>query len=100
MFFKGIMSEIKDKVSQIDHTIFYEEGKLFGWSEKAFMGIKDNHKFIVETYGDNQTRFIQSDKFEEGAIWLIGRRITKVLCEKHTEFNRSLKAEVERRFKK
>lgn len=115
VFFKGLTGEIKDqgkvvatfqmkaekdKIGHVDHTIFYEEGKLFGWSEKAVMGIKDNHKFIVENFSANKTRFIQSDELKKGGTWLAGGYVGKLLAEKYAEFNRSLKAEVERRFKK
>jgi hypothetical protein len=113
-FFKGMKGEIKDKgnviayiemkpekdkVNEVEHIIFYEEGKMFGWSDKVTLGIRDNHKFIVEPATEGKTRFIQSDEFKKGATWLLGGYITKLLSEKYPEFNKSLKAEVERRFK-
>ncbi|NOQ75944.1 MAG: hypothetical protein GQ574_28315 [Crocinitomix sp.] len=114
VFFKGMKGEIKDqgnilayiemkpkkdKVKEVEHVIFYEEGKMFGWSDKVTLGIRDNHRFIVEAATEGKTRFIQSDEFKKGATCLLGGYVTKLLSEKYPEFNRSLKAEVERRFK-
>lgn len=113
VFFKGLTGEIKDqgkviatfqkneekdKTQEVNHTIFYEEGKRFGWSEKALMGIKDNHQFIVEGTKEGKTRFIQSDELRKGATWLMGGYLSKLLGKKYPEFNRSLKVEVERRY--
>lgn len=115
IFFKGMTGEIKDKgkvvatfqmnpkkdkTTQVDHTISYKEGKMFGWSEKTIMGIIDNHKFIVEDAGNGKTRFIQSDEFKKGGTWLMGGYLSKLMGKKYPEFNRSLKSEVEKRFNK
>jgi hypothetical protein len=114
VFFKGMTGEIKDKgkviatfqlnpkrkkISDIDHTISYEEGRSFGWSEKAIIGIIDNHMFIVEDAGNGKTRFIQSDEFQKGGTWILGGFISKTIGRKrYPLFNRSLKSEAEKRF--
>ena len=113
VFFKGMKGEIQDsgkvialfqmnpkksKVQEIEHTITYKEGKMFGWSEHVILGIKDHHRFIVEEANDGKTRFIQSDEFTKGGTWLLGGYISKLLSRRYPEFNRSLKSEVERRY--
>ncbi len=89
----------KKKLTTIEHTISVSEGKEFFWAEKGPGGIKDNHHFQVESTGDGKTRFIQSDEIMKGMTWLLGGNLSKMYAEGYQAFNRSLKAEVEQRFK-
>ena len=93
-------NEKKEKVNKVTHTISVTEGKEFSWSETVMMGIKDHHRYIVEPMPNGQTRFIQSDLVKSGMSWLMGNSLIKFEKENYPKFNRSLKAEVERRFPK
>ncbi len=109
-FIIGIEGEKKDngKISAtfefgsakntVERTIFYEEGKKFGWAEKGPFGMVDNHQFIVEAIDDNKTRFIQSDELKSGATWLLGGYFSKTYANKYSEFNQSLKTAVEKKY--
>ncbi|MEM7343324.1 MAG: SRPBCC domain-containing protein [Chloroflexota bacterium] len=109
-FLVGIEGETKDQAqisatfqfnpnrnatNTVERTIFYEEGKKFGWAEKGPFGIVDNHQFIVEAAQDNKTRFIQSDELKQGATWLVGGYFSKAYANRYSQFNQSLKAAVE-----
>lgn len=95
-----VVNEKKNKVNKIEHVIFVEEGKEFSWQDKFAMGMEDHHRFIVEPTKDGKTRFIQSDLVRGGFAWLIGKSVMKFEEKNYPVFNKSLKAEVERRFPK
>ncbi|MCR9253814.1 MAG: SRPBCC domain-containing protein [bacterium] len=88
----------KEKRNSIEHTISVTEGSEFNWAEKGPGGISDNHHFKVEALPNGKTRFIQSDEIKGGVTWLMGGNLTKLYSRGYQAFNRSLKAEVERRF--
>lgn len=89
----------KEKRTTIDHTISVIEGKEFYWAERGPGGISDNHYFSVESSGNGKALFIQSDELKGGLTWLMGGNLSKMYGKGYQAFNRSLKAEVERRFK-
>ena len=88
----------KDNLNKIHHTISVTEGQEFSWSEVFMAGIKDFHRFIVEPTTDGKTRFIQSDEAKGGLAWLLGKSIINLEKKGYPKFNRSLRAEVERRY--
>ncbi len=90
----------KEKLTTIEHTISVTEGEEFFWAEKGPGGIKDNHHFKVVPIGDGKSLFIQSDEIMKGMTWLLGGNLSKMYADGYQAFNRHLKAEVERRFKK
>ncbi|WP_299363189.1 SRPBCC domain-containing protein [Winogradskyella sp.] len=90
----------KEKRNIIDHTISVIDNEEFFWAEKGPGGISDNHHFKVESVGNSKTRFIQSDELKGGITWLMGGNLSKMYGEGYQAFNRNLKTEVERRFKK
>lgn len=87
----------KEKLTTIDHTITVIEGEKFFWAEKGPGGIRDNHHFKVEPTTDRKTRFIQSDEIMGGLTFLLGGRFARMYVAGYQAFNRSLKAEAERR---
>ncbi len=87
----------KEKLNKVDHKISVIEGKEFFWAEKGPGGIRDNHHFKVEPLGNGKTKFIQSDEIMKGITWLAGGNLSKMYLKGYQEFNRALKAEVERR---
>lgn len=90
----------KEKQTTISHNISVTESKSFYWAEKGPGGIKDNHHFKIEPAGNGKTKFIQSDELKGGITWLMGGKLSKMYVKGYQVFNRSLKTEVERRFKK
>ncbi|MEM6348258.1 MAG: SRPBCC domain-containing protein [Bacteroidota bacterium] len=91
-------NEDKDKLNEIPHIISVTPGREFAWSETFMMGMTDHHRFIVEATADGKTRFIQSDSVSGGIAWLLGKSLINIEEANYPRFNRSLKAEVERRF--
>jgi uncharacterized protein YndB with AHSA1/START domain len=84
---------------QLFHNLLYvEDGVEFYWSQVQAMGIKDKHCFRVEATDDGKTRFIQSDQALGGLTWMLGKVAAKTQLDVYPMFNRSLKAEVEKRF--
>lgn len=112
-FFVGMEGEIKNngnvtayfqqkpnaKPIKVKHSIFYQPGKLFGWSEPILLGMKDNHQYIVEKLANGTTKFIQSDEIRGGVTWLLGDYICRLALKGYPAFNKSLKMEVEKRIK-
>jgi len=88
----------KAKPQLFHNNLFVEEGVEFYWSQVQAMGIKDRHCFRVEATKDGKTRFIQSDQALGGLSWLIGKMAVNIQLNVYPMFNRSLKAEVERRY--
>lgn len=86
-------------VVDIDHTLIYEEGLMFGWSEETSSapGIYDHHIYRVEACG-SQTRFVQSDQFIGESTSLSPFELAGFVLGFYTTFNEELKAEVETRF--
>ena len=46
--------------------VHFEDGRTFGWSGDSFLGMHDNHQYIVEAQEDGKTRFIQKDQLIGG----------------------------------
>lgn len=89
------------ELAKIPHTIFVKKGKYFGWQQPFGGGIVDNHRFIIKRYGKNKTKFIQSDYVKGSeSNWEYALQVFELEKSKYPVFNRSLKKEVERRFKK
>lgn len=89
--------DAKPKLYHHEH-LHVTDGVEFYWSDVAILGVTDRHCFRVEATEDGKTRFIQSDQALGGATWLLGKRFMKAQLDIYPIFNRSLKAEVERRF--
>lgn len=87
----------KAKPQLFHNNLYVEEGVEFYWSQVQAMGIKDRHCFRVEDTKDGKTKFIQSDQALGGMTWLIGKMAVNIQLTVYPMFNRSLKAEVERR---
>lgn len=78
--------------------IYFEEGKLFGWSAPLpHMFIKDNHKYIVEPLDgdDSKCKLIQTDQFHGHGVTLIGGMMAHGCMTQYVTFNRALKKRVE-----
>lgn len=93
-----LVDEKKQKINELEKTISVVEGKEFSWRENIMMGMKDDHRFMVEAAENSKTRFIQSDLVKGGMTWLLGKSLIKFEEENYPKFNRSLKKEVEKRF--
>lgn len=81
-------------------NIHVEDRVEFYWSNIEIMGIRDRHCFRVKATNDGKTRFIQSDESIKGITWLLGKTVVKAQIDLYPTFNKSLKAEVEKRFPK
>ena len=78
----------------IPHTLIYDEGRTFGWSDpfpEENGGGHDNHVYRVEACGD-QTLFVQSDEVVDNPY--AANFVTQLLPMYQT-FNAELKAVVE-----
>ena len=81
--------------NEIPHTLSYEEGRSFGWSDpfpQEIGGGYDNHIYRVEACGE-QTLFVQSDEIVDNPY--AGDFVAQLLPMYQT-FNAELKAEVEK----
>ncbi len=90
----------KAKPQLFHNNLYVEEGVEFYWSQVQAMGIKDRHCFRVEATEGGKAKFIQSDQALGGLTWLIGKMAVNIQLDVYPNFNRSLKAEVERRYPK
>lgn len=85
-------------VNSLQHTLIYEEGVKFGWSDPVIWGVTDLHLYRVEALPDGSTRFHQTDELRGRVIAeLIGMYLAPRAVTSYLEFNVALKAEVERR---
>ena len=78
--------------------VHFEEGKMFGWSAPIpHMGMKDNHKYIVQPVDGepDKTLFIQTDQFHGQGAHLIGGMLSNGAMQGYAAFNRALKKRVE-----
>lgn len=94
-FIFGVDENGKSNSNQIPHTLIYEEGQKFGWSDsysEDIGGGRDNHIYQVEACGD-KTLFIQSDEVFGNPY--AANFVTQLLPMYQT-FNAELKAIVER----
>ncbi|MCB9791936.1 MAG: SRPBCC family protein [Alphaproteobacteria bacterium] len=77
--------------------VYFEEGREFGWSDPVILGIRDNHRYTVETLPNGRTRFVQTDGFTGGMTHVMGRSLAGQVAAVFQAFNRDLKDEAERR---
>lgn len=86
--------------AQFPHTLSYEEGIRFGWSDPiaGLDGLQDNHRFELERLSDCQTRFVQTDAFTGTNPNLNTETLANISAMGYEAFNAELKAETERRF--
>lgn len=85
-----------DKLLNIEHTLIYEDGGHFGWSDPVIAGITDDHRYRVEALPDGRTRFIQDDAISGGlGCRLLGGTLSGLLLASYMDFNTALKERVE-----
>jgi len=77
------------------HTLHYEEGKEFGWSDPMMPGIVDCHRYRVEALPDNRTCFIQSDEVRGPLSLFLGWLFIREMVTTYPAFNKALKGRVE-----
>lgn len=93
-FIFGTTEDGAPNVMEIPHTLIYEEGSVFGWSDpfpEDIGGGHDNHLYRVEACGD-QTLFVQSDEIVGNPY---AASFVAQLLPMYQAFNAELKAEVE-----
>lgn len=93
-FIFGVDKNGEPNLNEIPHTLSYEEGLKFGWSDpfpEDIGGGHDNHIYQVEACGD-KTLFIQSDEVVDNPY--AANFVTQLLPMYQT-FNAELKAVVE-----
>lgn len=93
-FIFGVDENGAPKVNKIPHTLIYEEGKKFGWSDPFPAdagGGHDNHIYHVQSCGD-RTLFIQSDEIVDNPY---AANFVTQLLPMYQLFNTELKAAVE-----
>ncbi len=93
-FIFGTTENGEPNVMEIPHTLIYQDGRSFGWSDPfpdEIGGGHDNHIYRVEACG-NQTLFVQSDEVVGNPY--AANFVTQLLPMYQT-FNTELKAEVE-----
>ena len=87
-------------VREFPHVLTLKEGVSFQWSDPfaAAPTIRDNHTYMVEPFGDGQTRFTQVDEFTgapSGQLTTLAA--ANATRESYITFNRELRNEVNRR---
>lgn len=93
-FIFGVDENGEPNSMEIPHTLIFEEGRSFGWSDpfpEDIGGGHDNHVYRVEACGD-QTLFVQSDEIVGNPY--AANFVTQLLPMYQT-FNAELKAAVE-----
>ena len=93
-FIFGVGENGQPNSNEIPHTLIYQEGEKFGWSDpfpEDIGGGRDNHIYRVETCRD-QTLFIQSDEVVDNPY--AGDFVAQLLP-MYQIFNAELKAVVE-----
>ena len=90
-FIFGVDENGEPNSNEIPHTLIYEEGKMFGWSDpfpEDIGGGRDNHVYQVESCGD-QTLFVQSDEIIDNPY---AANFVAQLLPMYQTFNAELKA--------
>lgn len=107
--FKGISGDFIDGAQVKTHfdlgegvetysaTLRVTDQVEYGWSED-YDGIRDNHRYRVESVRPGQTKFIQTDAFRGQADWATTAELAKLYLAQYVAFNRALKSECERLF--
>lgn len=94
-FIFGTDESGEPNLMQIPHTLIYDDGRAFGWSDpfpEDIGGGHDNHFYRVELCGD-QTLFVQSDEIVDNPY---AANFVSQLLPMYQTFNAELKAAVER----
>ena len=87
------------QVTPYEHVLNLDEGVSFNWSDPFPFApdMTDDHTFLVEAFGDHQTRFIQTDVYTgtgSGGLTTLG--LATSTRDSYVSFNRELKNEVEK----
>ncbi|MEM7439090.1 MAG: SRPBCC family protein [Pseudomonadota bacterium] len=93
-FIFGTDENGEPNLSEIPHTLIYEEGHAFGWSDpfpEEIGGGRDNHLYRLEPCGD-QTLLIQTDEIVDNANAAV---FVSQLLPMYQTFNAELKTAVE-----
>ncbi|WP_161489462.1 SRPBCC family protein [Sulfitobacter sp. EhC04] len=93
-FIFGTDENGEPNLMEIPHTLIYEDGQSFGWSDpfsEDIGGGHDNHLYRVEACGD-QTLFVQSDEIVDNPY---AANFVAQLLPMYQTFNVELKASVE-----
>ncbi len=93
-FIFGSDEKGEPNLMEIPHTLVYEDGQSFGWSDPFsddIGGGYDNHLYRVEACGD-QTLFVQSDEIVDNPY---AANFVAQLLPMYQTFNAQLKASVE-----
>ncbi len=93
-FIFGTDENGEPNLMKIPHTLIYDEGRSFGWSDpfpEDIGGGHDNHLYLVEACGD-QTLFVQSDEVVDNPY---AANFVNQLLPMYQTFNAELKAVVE-----
>ncbi len=90
---------LQGAVTPFEHVLNLDEGVSFNWSDPFPFApdMTDDHTFLVEAFGENQTRFIQIDVLTgtgSGGLTTLGLATT--IRDAYVSFNRELKNEVEK----
>lgn len=96
VFIFGVDENGEPNQMEIPHTLIYDEGRSFGWSDpfpEDIGGGRDNHVYRVEPCG-NQTLFVQSDEVVDNPY---AANFVSQLLPMYQTFNAELKSEVESR---
>lgn len=75
-----------------------EDGKSWAWTDPEAETMRDYHVYRVEPVTETTSRFVQTDRSEDGAFDLVNRADAHVKKKAYAAFNEELKAEVERRY--
>lgn len=84
------------------HTIDIKDGESFHWSDpiNGMDWLTDDHWYIVQAYGDNQTRFIQKDTFTQNRDLtdqeMTAEQLANMAVQGYMTFDQELKAQVEK----
>lgn len=83
--------------AEFPHTLKYEEGVSFGWSDPiaGFDGLTDNHVYMLEEISPCQTRFVQTDTFQGTNDAFTTEGLATVSEQFYNAFNQELRTEVE-----
>ncbi|MEM9713042.1 MAG: SRPBCC domain-containing protein [Actinomycetota bacterium] len=77
------------------HTLHYEEGREFGWSDPMLPGLVDRHRYRVEALPDGRTRFVQTDEVRGPLSPLLGWFFLREMTATYPQFNEALRVRVE-----
>ena len=94
-----VTSYQQGNVTPFEHVLNLDEGVSFNWSDPFPFApdMMDDHTFLVEAFGDGQTRFIQTDVFTgTGSEGLTTLGLATIVRDAYVSFNRELKNEVEK----